>query len=144
MTKDKHIKEWLVSKKENKRNWMEKCLLFLILWLYFTVIMPKKLEVLLINVCYASKKNDLPHKHGELNVTNVHNMNLHFPLSLCLCAVGKQSATPQVSGLILHETTFRLMAQSLGVNVFLLFNSVKQRSNQKLMGKNTSRMNIQS
>lgn len=67
-----------------------------------------------------------------------------FSLLLCLCAVGKQSATPQVSGLILHETTFRVMAQSLGVNVFLLFNSVKQRSNQKLMGKNTSRMNIQS
>lgn len=80
--------------------------------------MPKQLEVLLINVCYASKENDLPHKHGDLKVTNVHNMNLHFLLFCYVCAVGKQSATPQVSGLILHETTFRVMAQSLGVNVF--------------------------
>lgn len=67
---------------------MEKCLLlFLILWLYFTFIMPKQLEVLLINVCYASKKNDLPHKHGELKVTNVHNMNLHFPLFRYVCVL---------------------------------------------------------
>lgn len=67
---------------------MEKCLLlFLILWLYFTFIMPKQLEVLLINVCYASKKKDLPHKHGELKVTNVHNMNLHFPLFRYVCVL---------------------------------------------------------
>lgn len=43
--------------------------------------MPKQLEVSLIDVCYASKKKkDLPHKHGDLKATDVHNMNLHFPL----------------------------------------------------------------
>lgn len=53
----------------------------LILCLYFTVTIPKQLEVSLIDVCYASKKwKDLPHKHGDLKATDVHNMNLHFPL----------------------------------------------------------------
>lgn len=62
-------------------------IIILILWLYFTVIMPKQLEVPLINVCYMSKKNDLSHKHGELKVTNVHNMNLHFPLFRYVCVL---------------------------------------------------------
>lgn len=42
--------------------------------------MPKQLEVSLIDVCYKSKKKDLPHKHGDLKATDVPNMNLHFPL----------------------------------------------------------------
>lgn len=89
MAKDKHIKELFVAKKKKKRNLKEKGLkmfiIILILWLYFTVTIPKQLEVLLINVCYASKKYDLPHKHGDLKVTNVHNMNLHFPLFRYVC-----------------------------------------------------------
>lgn len=33
------------------------------------------------------EKNDSPQKHGALKVTNVHNMNLHFPLFHYVCAL---------------------------------------------------------
>lgn len=59
----------------------------LILWLYFTVTIPKQLEVLLINVLRVLKRNDLPHKHADLKVTDVHNMNVHFPLFGYVCAL---------------------------------------------------------
>lgn len=63
-------------------------IVILIPFLYFTVPMPKQLEVSLIDVCYASKKKkDLPHKHGDLKATDVHNMNLHFPRFGYVCAL---------------------------------------------------------
>lgn len=59
----------------------------LILWLSFTVTIPKQLEVLLINVLHVLKRNDLLHKHGDLKVTDVRDMNLHFPLFGYVCAL---------------------------------------------------------
>lgn len=113
----------------------------------------QQLEVLIIGMYYALKQADLlangvtwkPPKMRKKWMCILFYFSLSLSLSFYIHTL-EENKVAQQKCLVWssHQSTFRVMAQSLGINVFLLFNSVKQRSNQKLMGKNTSRMNIQS